>query len=106
MKVAKCMEKNSFFVRTIMAKEGHPTSGFKGDKKNKWEKVPHKRKKSHDEKKSKGGLNKIKCFNYDQLGHMMKDCPKSIKIMQDLCHQGKCFQVKANLNLTLLYGGN
>jgi hypothetical protein len=35
MKVAKCMEKNSFFARTIMAKEGHPTSGFKGDKKNK-----------------------------------------------------------------------
>jgi hypothetical protein len=45
MKVTKCMEKNSYFARTMTAKEGHPTSGFKGDKKNKWEKVPRKGKK-------------------------------------------------------------
>jgi hypothetical protein len=34
--------KNSYFARTMMAKEGHPTSAFTGDKNNKWEKVPHK----------------------------------------------------------------
>jgi hypothetical protein len=56
----------------------------KKDKKNKGKRFPTRAKKSHDEKKSKGDLNKIKCLNYDQLVYMIKNCPKSIKVMQDL----------------------
>jgi hypothetical protein len=45
MKVAKCMEKKIIFCKNNNGQEGHPTCGFKGDKKNKWKKAPHKGKK-------------------------------------------------------------
>jgi hypothetical protein len=45
MKVAKCMGKKFIFCNNNDDPKGHPKCGFKGVKKNKWEKVAHKSKK-------------------------------------------------------------
>jgi len=68
----------------MMAKEATPKVVSRESKRTRGKRLPTKAKKSHDENKSKGEMNKIKCFNCNQLGHMIKDCPKSIKVMQDL----------------------
>lgn len=76
LKVAKCLKDNySFYELNGGQNDNQPKSGnsntlqvgsgngFKGDKKRKWDKGPHKIKDSQDKKTKKGFLNKIKCFN-------------------------------------------
>jgi len=33
-------------------------------------------------KKAKQNLSKVKCFNYDNHGHLAKDCPKSPRVIK------------------------
>jgi hypothetical protein len=82
MKLVECMEDNDpqCHQRELISKVTQKA----GPNKWKWEKLTNEKKecvrKKPMEKKEKGDLLKVKCFNYEQYGHQAKDCPRSPQV--------------------------
>jgi len=101
--MVECMEdegptypKGEIRNKVTQKNQTNPSNGSKGCNKRKWGqgklRLPNNKEKLVNKepliKKTKWDLSKVKCFNCDNNGHLVKECPKPPQI-SDYIAQGK-----------------
>ncbi len=74
-KTVGMLQVSQLMMRVNIGNATHIASGSKRAQKTKWDKNPFKDKRTRMEKKP-WDVTKVRCFNYEDLGHFAKDCEK------------------------------